>query len=216
MIVFCRRGGKADALDLESNEETRGGSNPSGGTYMFHLKIDSELELRLFEPLHAKALSALIEKNRKYLRQWLPWLDINKGLKDTQAFIENSVKEYKTKKSVVTGIWCRGKLAGVASLVVIDWMHKWTVIGYWISEEMQGKGLVTKSSRSLIDYAFHDLKLNRVEIRCATENQKSRAVIERLGLKKEGIKRQSEWLYDHFVDALVYSVLAEEWPAERS
>ncbi|OGQ46463.1 MAG: hypothetical protein A3H42_00140 [Deltaproteobacteria bacterium RIFCSPLOWO2_02_FULL_46_8] len=182
---------------------------------MFHLKIDSELELQLFDPLHAEALSALIEKNRKYLRQWLAWLDLNKGLEDTQAFIEHSIKEHKEKKSIVTGVWYRGKLAGVASLVKIDWMHKWTVIGYWISEEMQGKGLVTKSSRALIDYAFHDLKLNRIEIRCATENQKSRAVIERLGLKKEGITRQVEWLYDHFVDALVYSVLAEEWSAER-
>jgi ribosomal-protein-serine acetyltransferase len=51
---------------------------------------------------------------------------------------------------------------------------------------------------------------------CATENEKSCAVPERLGFRREGIERQAEWLYDHFVDHAVYSALASEWPTRRS
>jgi ribosomal-protein-serine acetyltransferase len=70
---------------------------------------------------------------------------------------------------------------------------------------------MTKACRFLVDYAFAELKLNRVEIRCATGNHKSRAIPERLGFKLEGTVRQAEWLYDHFVDHALYGMLASEW-----
>lgn len=63
----------------------------------------------------------------------------------------------------------------------------------------------------MIDYAFNQLKLNRVMIRAATENKKSRSIPERLGFQMEGCNKQSEWLYDHFVDLVIYSILKEDW-----
>jgi ribosomal-protein-serine acetyltransferase len=51
----------------------------------------------------------------------------------------------------------------------------------------------------------------RLEIRCATHNHTTRAIPERLGFRQEGIARRAEWLYDHFVDLVVYSMLAVEW-----
>jgi ribosomal-protein-serine acetyltransferase len=62
-----------------------------------------------------------------------------------------------------------------------------------------------------VDYAFSGLKLNRVEIACATENKKSQAIPKRLGFTEEGIARQAEWLYDHYVDHIVYGLLASDW-----
>jgi ribosomal-protein-serine acetyltransferase len=54
-----------------------------------------------------------------------------------------------------------------------------------------------------------------VEIGCAPGNRKSCAIPERLGFTREGVLRQREWLYDHFVDHVVYGILAEEWRARR-
>lgn len=65
----------------------------------------------------------------------------------------------------------------------------------------------------MVDYAFNELNLNRVEIRCAVENKKSRAIPERLHFVNEGCIRQAEWLYDHYVDHIVYGMLKEEWKA---
>ena len=53
--------------------------------------------------------------------------------------------------------------------------------------------------------------MNRVEIRCATENVRSRAVPERLGFKLEGILRQSIWRHKRYYDLAMYGILAEEW-----
>ncbi len=74
---------------------------------------------------------------------------------------------------------------------------------------------MTRACRALVDYAFAKLQLNRVEIRCATGNLRSQAIPERLGFTREGTLREGEWLYDHFVDLIVYSMLAREWPNER-
>ncbi|WP_334300596.1 GNAT family N-acetyltransferase [Alkaliphilus flagellatus] len=62
-----------------------------------------------------------------------------------------------------------------------------------------------------MNYAFNNFKLHRVEIRCAENNYKSRAIPERLGFTKEGLIRGSEWIYDHYVSHIVYSMLAIEW-----
>lgn len=104
-----------------------------------------------------------------------------------------------------------GELAGVIGFHRVDWLNHSTSIGYWLAEDFQGKGIMTASCRCLLDYAFGNLGMNRVEIRCATENLRSRAIPERLGFTEEGLIRQAEWLYDHYVDHLVYGLLREEW-----
>jgi ribosomal-protein-serine acetyltransferase len=89
-------------------------------------------------------------------------------------------------------------------------------VGYWLSEELQGRGLVTAACRAMVDHAFEELELNRVSIACATENIKSCAIPERLGFRQEGVVRQAEWLYDHFVDHVLYATLVGEWQTQRS
>ena len=70
---------------------------------------------------------------------------------------------------------------------------------------------MTKACREFVDYAFNTLELNRVEIRCAEDNLKSRAIPERLGFTKEGIIRDGELLNHGYVDSVVYGILKREW-----
>jgi ribosomal-protein-serine acetyltransferase len=74
-----------------------------------------------------------------------------------------------------------------------------------------GKGYMTAAVKALIDEGFQHLELNRIQARVATANYPSQAICDRLGLKKEGVLRQAEWLYDHFVDLTMNSVLRSEW-----
>lgn len=67
--------------------------------------------------------------------------------------------------------------------------------------------------RAVVDYAFGRLGLHRVEIRCAADNHRSRAIPERLGFTQEGVLRESGYLNGRFVDMVVYGVLASEWRA---
>ena len=75
---------------------------------------------------------------------------------------------------------------------------------------------MTKSCQAMVTYAFDTLKLDKVEIRCAIENTRSGAIPQRLGFKLEGIIKQGEWLYDHFVDLFLFGMLASEWDKQRN
>jgi ribosomal-protein-serine acetyltransferase len=53
--------------------------------------------------------------------------------------------------------------------------------------------------------------MNRVEIARGTENVKSQAVAKRVGFTREGVVRQAEYINDHYVDHVIYEMLAADW-----
>ena len=183
---------------------------------MFSHKLTEGTELRLLEERHAEELTNLTDRNREHLRAWLPWVDASRTLEDRKNFIRRALKQFAKNKGFVAGIWHEGRLAGAIGYDPIDWENRSTELGYWLGEEYQGKGLVSAACRALVEHAFLELNLNRVVIICATENEKSCAIAERLGFRREGIERQAEWLYDRFVDHVSYSALASEWPTRHS
>src|SRR5208282_2277651 len=168
-------------------------------------------ELRLLERHHADELFALIGHNRAYLRRWLPECDVQESLDDCKAVIKSSLESLAANTGFTLGIWHQGHLAGVVGAGHIDWENQSTMIGYWLGESYQGKGLVTGACGAVVDYLFTELKLHRIEIRCATNNPKSCAVPKRLGFSKEGVLRQAQAFDDRFLDLEVYSLLAADW-----
>ena len=178
---------------------------------MFIHKIDEKLSLKLIELRDAERIFELTDKSRSYLREWLPWLDYTMKVEDSKKFIQSCLTGYAENKSLNTVIIFEGKVVGVAGFNSINWSNKTAYIGYWLGEDYQGNGIITKVAKALTDYALHDLQLNKVEIRVAAENQKSRSVPERLCFVNEAKIRQAEWLYDHYVDHIVYGMLADEW-----
>lgn len=162
----------------------------------------------------ARDMFALVDRARVHLRKWLPWLDASRSVPDTLDFIELSQKQFEKKEALAICIRCRGEIAGMIGFHRFDWNNRSTSIGYWLSQDMQGKAIVTRSCRLLVNFAFTELKLNRVEIRCAQDNKKSRAIPERLGFTNEGTIRDGEWLYDKFVDLVVYVKLSRECRVE--
>ena len=183
---------------------------------MFSHKIDDETELRLIELRHAEELNALVIQNYEHIKEWSAWLkDKERPVEDTQNFIKRNLIQLAENNGFEICIWHKGEIAGQIGYNYFDWNDRRTEIGYWLGASFQGKGLVTKSCRTLIGYAFNGLKLNRVEIRCGFENKKSRKIPEKLGFKEEGIVRQAEWLHDHFIDLVIYGMLASEWQDEN-
>ena len=172
---------------------------------------DQSCVLRPLRESDAKELFRLTDENRDWLRLWLPWLDGTKTWKDTRAFIRDNQKKTAGKTGVTFGLWTKKELAGVAGYNQIDWVNRKTELGYWIAESHAGRGLVTQACRLLIDHAFGKWKFNKVEIHCGVGNKKSRAVPQRMGFKIEGVLRQREWLYDHYVDHVIYGMLAKDW-----
>jgi ribosomal-protein-serine acetyltransferase len=180
-------------------------------TARFRIPVDAEVELSILEAWDAAELFQLIERNRAHLRQWLPWVDYETSVEDSRSFVLRTLQHYLDNESFTMGIRYQGQLAGLISYHTINWPGRHVEIGYWLGAEFQGKGLMTRACRAMVDYAFAKLALNRVAILCAPDNLRSRAIPERLGFTQEGTLRESEWLYEHFVDLVVYSMVAREW-----
>ena len=174
-------------------------------------EIDGATKLRELTTDDAPRLFSVIDTNRAYLREWLPWLDSQQGPTDSLEFIRRSKEENQQGIALTLAIEHLGKIVGVIGFHEYDYEKGQASMGYWISAPHQGKGIVTKSCKRLIAYAFRDLRFNKVIMRIATENHASRRVAERCGLSQEETISQAEWLYDHHVDQTVYSVLAEDW-----
>jgi ribosomal-protein-serine acetyltransferase len=178
---------------------------------MLLLQAEEEIILKTLEMDDAETLFHLVENNRPYLREWLPWVDSNVTIEESKAFIQSAQEQQEQNLGFQCGIWFRNQLSGVIGFHRIDWMNRNVEIGYWLGAQFQGNGIITKSCKTFIDYAFHVLHLHRVQLRCATANKKSCSVIERLGFLKEGIARQAEFLYDHYVDLSMYGMTVDEW-----
>ncbi len=97
---------------------------------MFSCKIGDDAELRLPQERHADEIFALIDRNRAYLREWLPWLDDVKTVEDERGFIKQALERFVAGQAVRTGIWHKGKFAGDIGLYGIDTKHKHAEIGY--------------------------------------------------------------------------------------
>jgi ribosomal-protein-serine acetyltransferase len=183
---------------------------------MFSLSVDAGTRLELLEEQHAEELFAVLDRNRAYLRRWLPWLDQNTNPEHTRAFVRINLQQYASRNGFACAIRDEGAIAGVVGLHAIDWPNRKTSLGYWLDEARQGRGLITRSCSTLLDHVFDELGLHLVEIGCAVGNDKSCAIPERLGFRRDGMLRQREWLYDHYVDHVVYSMLAAEWRQRRA
>ncbi len=182
---------------------------------MLNCVIDGEISLKPVEAQDSESLFALTTANRSYLRRWLPWVDSTKSVEDTRKFIETCVMQCDQRSALHLCIRYRGEPAGLVGFNDIDWPNRSAFIGYWLSEHLQGKGIMTRGCREAVQFGFKDLGLNRIEIRCAVENARSRAIPEKLHFSNEGTIRDGEWLYDKFVDLVIYGMLAKQWPTAR-
>lgn len=179
---------------------------------MLRIELGDKRHLRLVEEPDAEELARLVDANRAYLSRWMPWAPSN-TIDSTIEFIRTAQRQVANDDGLQTAIVCDGRIVGTIGFHRVDRGNRSTSIGYWLAEESQGRGTMTRAVRALVDYAFSEWKLNRVEIRSAPDNARSRAIPERLGFREEGTLRQAERLGDHYHDNVVYSVLASEWRA---
>lgn len=175
------------------------------------INVSADIVIRVFRPEDDVKLFRLVDTNRQHLMTWLPWLDQVNTLQDSQTFIETAIYRYNALESASFAILFQHKLVGVAGFNLLDYPNRLAAVGYWLDKAHIGQGIITQVVSTLLDYGFCDQKFNKIEIRCAEHNIKSRAVAERLGFTYEGKLRQCEWLYDRYVDHLVYSKLASEY-----
>ena len=167
--------------------------------------------MRLYGHDDLPHLYSTVVENLDHLHTYLAWATRDFKEESAAQFITRSRWEADERKTLALGIFRNGTLAGSAGFASFAWHSKRAEIGYWIAKKFEGKGIITNACRRLISHGFDELDLNRIEIRCAMENARSRAVPERLGFTLEGVIRQGEWRHTRYHDMAVYGLLRSEW-----
>jgi len=140
----------------------------------------------------------------------MPWA-ADETPEATLRFIRLTRRQVADNDGFQTAIVCDGRIVGAVGFHGVDWDHRSASIGYWLDAGHQGRGIMTGAVRALIDHALRDWGLNRVEIRAAPDNRRSRAIPERLGFRQEGVLSEAERVGDRYLDSVVYAILASAW-----
>jgi RimJ/RimL family protein N-acetyltransferase len=104
-----------------------------------------------------------------------------------------------------------GLLVGDCALKIADDDERQAEIGYTLSRAYQGRGIGSEAVTCVLEYAFASLGLHRVIAITDCENAASVALLERLGLRREGHFRQNVWFKGKWGDEYLYAMLQEEW-----
>lgn len=135
----------------------------------------------------------------------------------THTTIEDSVKwlegvpgEFGRKERMSFAITLRsdGKFFGSSGFHDISPKHHRLMMGYVLNRSYWGKGYMTEAVREMIRFAFEEMGMHRVATTCDFDNIRSAAVMERCGMKLEGVLRDFELRRGRFVTAKTYAIVA--------
>ena len=170
------------------------------------------LALRLYETADSGPLLALIEASREHLGPWHAFVH-TATLESTAEWIAQVRREHAENVSAQVAIVRGEEIVGNVGFKPVDWENRVSELGYWLAPSEQGRGTMTRAVRAMLDHGFGVWHLGRVEIYCAVQNARSRAIPERLGFTHEGTHRHAERVAGRVHDLAVYGLLSEEWEA---
>lgn len=105
-----------------------------------------------------------------------------------------------------------GRPVGYILLQHINWPMAHAELGLMIGErEALDKGYGSDAIRTLLEFAFNQLHLHRVYLRCGAGNERAIRCYEACGFKREGIAREAYWRGGRWEDELTFSILADEF-----
>lgn len=159
----------------------------------------------------AAEFHAVITANQPHLDRWLRWSSTITGEPEAAAYLAH----FATTGGMHLGLRVRGALVGGIVCWYIHRQNRNAEVGYWLAETAVGGGLVTRGVERMLAHLFEEQGLHRIEMQCAVENVKSRAIPERFGFRNEGVRRDSHWITTRFLDHVVYGLLEGEWKARE-
>lgn len=136
-----------------------------------------------------------------------------------EAYVARALEDQAQGRALAYAVLdAQGDVVGSTRCCHIDWGLPRLEIGYtWYAQRVQRTALNTEAKLMLLQQAFERFGCVAVELRTHVQNLRSRAAIERLGAKLDGILRRHMRMPDgHLRDTVVYSILDSEWPAVRA
>ena len=179
---------------------------------------DGPVALRPLRGRDGRTWKAIRLRNQDWLKEWeatLPPEGRKSGEIPTnfRAMVRKMAREAREGRTLPWAITFEGQLVGQLTVggITLGSLRA-CYIGYWIDEGHAGRGITPTAVALACDYCTSELGLHRVEVNIRPENTASRRVVEKLGLREEGLRPQYLHIDGQWRDHIAYSVTHGDYP----
>lgn len=169
------------------------------------IAVSDTLELRAVEEQHITPLHQLVLKNKTWLQQSLNWPQFVESEDDTRKNVQGNMMLHQRGYAKMFLIFEQQNVVGVISFNQIEPLNKAAYIGYWLDEEYQGLGILSRALQAFIQHYAQRGEIRRFIIKCRVDNRESNQVAQRNGFLLEGCLKQAEYLNGEYHDVNIYA-----------
>ena len=175
--------------------------------------VNGDVKLRVAKMRDSKQLEKLILGNRPWLRPWEATNPESPNSFDVRGQLRGLLRQLDDQSGMPFVIEVQGQVQGQLNVAnVMYGSVSSAVLGYWVSPEVAGKGVMPVSVALVTDYLMDQVGLHRVEINVRPENTASLRVIQKLGFRYEGLKQRYIHINGDWRDHYVFALTKEELP----
>lgn len=161
----------------------------------------------------ARRLERELLDNRSWLRRWEATSPQGATSFDVRASIRSLLANARAGLGLPFAIEFDGELAGQLNVSSIAWGSvSSATIGYWVSERFAGKSVIPTAVALATDYCFFQMGLHRMEICIRPENEPSLRVVQKLGFRYEGLRRNYIHIDGGWRDHFCFALTSDELP----
>jgi RimJ/RimL family protein N-acetyltransferase len=159
-----------------------------------------------------EACYSAVRESIDELSPWMHWCHSEISLHEIKDWIDSRPQKWENDEGYHFAIINSEtkSFIGNCGLDHVDLQNRVAEIGYWVRKSCTREGIATCASKLVLDFAFHFLKLQRVEFIIAAKNIISQRVAEKLGAKREGLLRRRLNVRDIIYDAYVFSIIRDD------
>ncbi|MCM2677371.1 GNAT family N-acetyltransferase [Alkalicoccobacillus plakortidis] len=139
--------------------------------------------------------------------KYVPW-QTHQTIEDTHQFIAFIMKQYESGKLAPWAIECKETSKVIGTFDFVTWypQHYRAEIGFILSRDFWGKGLILEAAKEVTRFGFEHMNLNIIKAPCMTENVQSASVLQKLGMELEGVLKEQYYIKGQFRDMVIYSI----------
>ena len=170
--------------------------------------VSAEVSIRPIRTEDADELFEAVRESVDDLSPWMPWCHSEYSISETRDWIGTSIAAFESRAefnfAIIDGC---GQLVGVCGLNGISRENQLANLGYWVRSSRSRRGIATRATQLLADWAFENTDLNRLEILIAIRNHPSLRVAAKAGAVWEGVLRARLRHRGEMHDAVLFSIL---------
>ena len=158
---------------------------------------------------HAGALWNAIDRSLPELKRWMSWASSSTP-QSSAEYVHRAEAGWAEGTNWDWTIFFGDEVAGTIGLNRYDELWRSCNLGYWIRTDLAGRGFATEAGRAVIDFAFDDVGLNRLELVADVDNVASLRIAEKLGFQFEGTKREGAFVDGRGTDVHMFGLIASD------